>query len=80
MSAVSKNCRSVRIHKITFKFDDLLEKPTELRKTVIFVIIVHYNERYRLKSVMGNQLSSPIGDAWRALNFPSNDMLWSVQI
>lgn len=40
---------------ITLRFNDLLERPTEHRKVVIFMIIVCYSERIQLKISKGKR-------------------------
>lgn len=43
------------VPKTTFKFSDLPEELTELRKAVILMVIVYHNEKIQIKTNKGKR-------------------------
>ena len=70
------------------RFNDELEGLTELRKAVIFMVMVYYSERIQIKFSKGKRHTGqgpggtrhklpvvcPLGVLWTARSFPSNDV------
>ena len=58
--------------KTTVKFNDSLEELRELRKAVVFMVIVYYSERILAKISRGKKLlGQNSGDTRECFQFPS---------